>query len=151
MEARIKELVNLLNQYAEEYYTKDAPSVSDQEYDRLYRELVELEEAYPELIQKNSPTHRVGGTILTGFEKYQHEYPLYSLQDAFSYEELVSFDQRVRKEFPAVTYVCELKNRWSVDFTNLCGWRFYRLELHVGTEASEKTSQRISSGFEIFL
>ena len=109
MEARIKELVNLLNQYAEEYYTKDAPSVSDQEYDRLYSELVELEEAYPELIQKNSPTHRVGGTILTGFEKYQHEYPLYSLQDAFSYEELVSFDQRVRKEFPAVTYVCELK------------------------------------------
>lgn len=109
MEARIKELVNLLNQYAEEYYTKDAPTVSDQEYDRLYRELVELEEAYPELIQKNSPTHRVGGTILTGFEKYQHEYPLYSLQDAFSYEELVSFDQRVRKEFPAVTYVCELK------------------------------------------
>ena len=109
MEARIKELVNLLNQYAEEYYTKDAPSVSDQEYDRLYRELVELEEAYPELIQKNSPTHRVGGTILTGFEKYQHEYPLYSLQDAFSYEELISFDQRVRKEFPAVTYVCELK------------------------------------------
>ena len=109
MEARIKEIVNLLNQYAEEYYTKDAPSVSDQEYDRLYRELVELEEAYPELIQKNSPTHRVGGTILTGFEKYQHEYPLYSLQDAFSYEELVSFDQRVRKEFPAVTYVCELK------------------------------------------
>lgn len=109
MEARIKELVNLLNQYAEEYYTKDAPSVSDQEYDRLYHELVELEEAYPELIQKNSPTHRVGGTILTGFEKYQHEYPLYSLQDAFSYEELVSFDQRVRKEFPAVTYVCELK------------------------------------------
>lgn len=109
METRIKELVNLLNQYAEEYYTKDAPSVSDQEYDRLYRELVELEEAYPELIQANSPTHRVGGTILTGFEKYQHTYPLYSLQDAFSYEELLAFDQRVRKEFPSVTYVCELK------------------------------------------
>lgn len=109
METRIKELVNLLNQYAEEYYTKDAPSVSDQEYDRLYRELVELEEAYPELVQPNSPTHRVGGTILKGFEKYQHTYPLYSLQDAFSYEELVAFDQRVRKEFPSVTYVCELK------------------------------------------
>lgn len=109
METRIKELVNLLNQYAEEYYTKDAPSVSDQEYDRLYRELVELEEAHPELVQPNSPTHRVGGTILKGFEKYQHTYPLYSLQDAFSYEELVAFDQRVRKEFPSVTYVCELK------------------------------------------
>ena len=109
METRIKELVNLLNQYAEEYYTKDAPSVSDQEYDRLYRELVELEEAHPELVQPNSPTHRVGGTILKGFEKYQHTYPLYSLQDAFSYDELVAFDQRVRKEFPTVRYVCELK------------------------------------------
>ena len=109
METRIKELVNLLNKYAEEYYTKDAPSVSDYEYDLLYRELVALEEAHPELVQPNSPTHRVGGTILKGFEKYQHTYPLYSLQDAFSYEELVAFDQRVRKEFPSVTYVCELK------------------------------------------
>ena len=107
METRIKELVNLLNQYAEEYYTKDAPSVSDQEYDRLYRELVELEEAHPELVQPNSPTHRVGGTILKGFEKYQHTYPLYSLQDAFSYEELVAFDQRVRKEFSYVDGVLE--------------------------------------------
>ena len=109
MEARIKELVNLLNKYAEEYYTKDAPSVSDYEYDQLYRELVALEEAHPELVQPNSPTHRVGGTILKGFEKYQHTYPLYSLQDAFSYEELVAFDQRIRKYFPSVTYVCELK------------------------------------------
>lgn len=109
METRIKELVNLLNKYAEEYYTIDAPSVSDYEYDQLYRELVALEEAHPELVQPNSPTHRVGGTILKGFEKYQHTYPLYSLQDAFSYEELVAFDQRVRKEFPSVTYVCELK------------------------------------------
>ena len=109
METRIKELVTLLNHYAEEYYTKDAPSVSDYEYDQLYRELVALEEAHPELVQPNSPTHRVGGTILKGFEKYQHTYPLYSLQDAFSYDELVAFDQRVRKEFPAVSYVCELK------------------------------------------
>ena len=109
METRIKELVTLLNHYAEEYYTKDAPSVSDYEYDQLYRELVALEEAHPELVQPNSPTHRVGGTILKGFEKYQHTYPLYSLQDAFSYDELVAFDQRVRKEFPTVTYVCELK------------------------------------------
>jgi DNA ligase (NAD+) len=109
METRMKELVTLLNHYAEEYYTKDAPSVSDYEYDQLYRELVALEEAHPELVQPNSPTHRVGGTILKGFEKYQHIYPLYSLQDAFSYEELVAFDQRVRKEFPSVTYVCELK------------------------------------------
>lgn len=105
----MKELVELLNRYADEYYTKDAPSVSDSEYDQLYRELVELETAYPEDVLPESPTHRVGGVVLKGFTKYQHQYPLYSLQDAFSREELEAFDQRVRKEFPSVHYVCELK------------------------------------------
>ncbi len=105
----MKELVELLNRYAYEYYTKDAPSVSDSEYDQLYRELVELETAHPDEILPESPTHRVGGVVLKGFTKYQHQYPLYSLQDAFSREELEAFDQRVRKEFPSVSYVCELK------------------------------------------
>ena len=105
----MKELVELLNRYAYEYYTKDTPSVSDSEYDRLYRELVELETAHPDEILPESPTHRVGGVVLKGFTKYQHQYPLYSLQDAFSREELEVFDQRVRKEFPSISYVCELK------------------------------------------
>lgn len=105
----MKELVELLNRYAYEYYTKDAPSVSDSEYDQLYRELVELETAHPDEISPESPTHRVGGVVLKGFTKYQHQYPLYSLQDAFSREELEAFDQRVRKEFPFISYVCELK------------------------------------------
>lgn len=105
----MKELVELLNRYAYEYYTKDAPSVSDREYDQLYRELVELETAHPDEILPESPTHRVGGVVLKGFTKYQHQYPLYSLQDAFSREELEVFDQRVRKEFPSISYVCELK------------------------------------------
>ena len=105
----MKELVELLNRYAYEYYTKDAPSVSDSEYDQLYRELVELETAHPDEILPESPTHRVGGVVLKGFTKYQHQYPLYSLQDAFSREELEVFDQRVRKEFPSISYVCELK------------------------------------------
>ena len=105
----MKELVELLNRYAYEYYTKDAPSVSDSEYDQLYRELVELETAHPDEILPESPTHRVGGVVLKGFTKYQHQYPLYSLQDAFSREELEAFDQRVRKEFPSIGYVCELK------------------------------------------
>lgn len=105
----MKELVELLNRYAYEYYTKDAPSVSDSEYDQLYRELVELEAAHPDEILPESPTHRVGGVVLKGFTKYQHQYPLYSLQDAFSREELEAFDQRVRKEFPSISYVCELK------------------------------------------
>ena len=105
----MKELVELLNRYAYDYYTKDAPSVSDSEYDQLYRELVELETAHPDEILPESPTHRVGGVVLKGFTKYQHQYPLYSLQDAFSREELEAFDQRVRKEFPSISYVCELK------------------------------------------
>ena len=105
----MKELVELLNRYAYEYYTKDAPSVSDSEYDQLYRELVELETAHPDEVLPESPTHRVGGVVLKGFTKYQHQYPLYSLQDAFSREELEAFDQRVRKEFPSISYVCELK------------------------------------------
>ena len=109
MNERMNELVTLLNRYATEYYTSDNPSVSDSEYDRLYRELVELEAAYPDQVLADSPTHRVGGKVLDGFEKYSHQYPLYSLQDAFSREELEAFDARVRKELPHPTYICELK------------------------------------------
>ena len=109
MNKRMNELVALLNRYATEYYTSDNPSVSDSEYDRLYRELVELETAYPKQVLADSPTHRVGGKILDGFEKYSHQYPLYSLQDAFSREELEAFDARVRKEVTNPTYICELK------------------------------------------
>ena len=109
MNKRMNELVALLNRYATEYYTSDNPSVSDNEYDRLYRELVELETAYPDQVLADSPTHRVGGKVLDGFEKYSHQYPLYSLQDAFSREELEAFDARVRKEVTHPTYICELK------------------------------------------
>ena len=109
MNKRMNELVALLNRYATEYYTSDNPSVSDSEYDRLYRELVELETAYPDQVLADSPTHRVGSKVLDGFEKYSHQYPLYSLQDAFSREELEAFDARVRKEVAHPTYICELK------------------------------------------
>ena len=109
MNKRMNELVALLNRYATEYYTSDNPSVSDSEYDRLYRELIELETAYPDQVLADSPTHRVGGKVLDGFEKYSHQYPLYSLQDAFSHEELDAFDARVRKEVVHPTYICELK------------------------------------------
>ena len=109
MNKRMNELVTLLNRYASEYYTSDNPSVSDSEYDRLYRELVELETTYPDQVLADSPTHRVGGKVLDGFEKYSHQYPLYSLQDAFSREELEAFDARVRKEVIHPTYICELK------------------------------------------
>ncbi|WP_286783396.1 NAD-dependent DNA ligase LigA [Streptococcus sp. UBA4344] len=109
MKERIQQLVDELNQYRKEYYTQDQPTVSDSEYDKLYRELVELEKANPELILPDSPTQAVGGLILDGFEKYQHEIPLYSLQDAFSREELNDFDRRVKSEFPNASYMAELK------------------------------------------
>jgi len=105
----MKELTDLLNQYAHEYYTMDNPSVEDAEYDRLYRELVSLEEENPQYIRADSPTHRTGDRILSGFEKYIHEYNLYSLQDAFSREELEAFDARVRKLIENPKYLCELK------------------------------------------
>ncbi|RLU53620.1 DNA ligase [Streptococcus iniae] len=109
MKNRIKDLSHLLNQYRKDYYTNDKPQVSDSDYDKLYRELVELEKKYPEYRQEDSPTQAVGGLILEGFEKYQHPYPLYSLQDAFSLEELYAFDRRVKAEFPQADYMAELK------------------------------------------
>lgn len=122
MKERMNELVQLLNQYAREYYTKDNPSVSDAEYDKLYRELVELEKEFPEDILPNSPTHRVGDLVLDGFEKYRHEYPLFSLQDAFSREELDAFDRRIKAEFPQADYLAELKiDGLSVSLTYING------------------------------
>ncbi|MBJ8325917.1 NAD-dependent DNA ligase LigA [Streptococcus pacificus] len=109
MKNQIKQLVDQLNHYAKEYYTNDSPSISDAEYDKLYRQLVDLEQKYPELVLPDSPTHRVGGVLLESFEKYEHRYPLFSLQDAFSREELFSFDERIKEKFPDATYVAELK------------------------------------------
>lgn len=149
MKTRINELVELLNRYSDEYYRLDNPSVSDADYDRLYRELVDLETAHPELILPNSPTHRVGGKILDGFEKYTHIYPLYSLQDAFSLEELQTFDERVRKEFPHATYICELKiDGLSISLTYEDGRLVVRATRGMGV--SVKISQKTSSGSRTF-
>lgn len=99
-----------LNQYAYEYYVKDQPTVEDYVYDRLYHELVEIEDKYPQLITPDSPTQRVGGQVLQGFEKAVHDRPLYSLSDVFSKEEIIAFDARVKKALgDQVSYVCELK------------------------------------------
>ncbi|EOT29201.1 NAD-dependent DNA ligase LigA [Enterococcus saccharolyticus] len=107
---RIEELKTQLNQYAYEYYVKDQPTVEDHVYDALYRELIELETKHPDLITEDSPTQRVGGIILEGFEKAVHDIPLYSLNDVFSQAEILAFDQRVQKAVGhPVTYTCELK------------------------------------------
>ncbi|GEK90387.1 NAD-dependent DNA ligase LigA [Alkalibacterium kapii] len=107
---RVDELILLLDQYSHQYYVMDQPTIPDEEYDRLYRELVELEEKYPTLVQNDSPTQRVGGALLEGFSKVQHDTPMLSLDNAFSKEELQEFDQRISKALDsAYAYQCELK------------------------------------------
>lgn len=106
---RMQEIIDLLNQYAYEYYTLDKPSVSDQEYDRLMQELIKLEELYPELVLIDSPTQKVGGQIVKDFEKYVHNVPMLSLGNVFNEDEIREFDSRIQKEIGDHEYVCELK------------------------------------------
>ena len=117
----IRNLVQTLNRYAREYYTLDAPSVPDAEYDRLYRELEVLEAEYPQFRLPESPTQRVGGAVLDGFETVVHAVPMLSLNNAFSprddetgafdHAEFLAFDERVCKELGVaqVEYAAEPK------------------------------------------
>lgn len=106
---RILELREILKRLSKEYYELDAPSVSDQEYDRYMQELMELESQYPEMADPDSPTQKVGGEVLEEFTKVAHTTRMISLANAFNYEDLVSFDERVRKVLPSATYHVELK------------------------------------------
>lgn len=106
---RMKVLVELLNRYAYEYYTLDNPSISDFEYDKLYRELEDLEKEHPELIYRNSPTQRVGDEPIIKFEKYTHKVKMMSINDVFDKDEVIKFDSDIRKIAPNATYNCELK------------------------------------------
>ncbi|WGG45989.1 NAD-dependent DNA ligase LigA [Rossellomorea sp. DA94] len=109
-EKRINELHERLNQYNYEYHVLDKPSVPDSEYDQLLRELIELEDQFPELKSADSPSQRVGGTILDSFEKVEHRTPMLSLGNAFNEEDLRDFDRRVRQAVGEdFSYVCELK------------------------------------------
>ena len=107
---KVNELRDLLNQYGHEYYVLDKPTVPDAEYDRFMRELMELEEKFPELKSADSPTVRIGGTVLDMFEKVVHEIPLLSLGNAFNEQDLRDFDRRIRQVVGEdYSYVCELK------------------------------------------
>lgn len=109
-EKRAEELRKLLNQYNYEYFVLDKPSVTDQEYDRLMQELKEIEEKYPQLIDPLSPTQRVGGEVLSGFQKVVHLVPMLSLSNAFNEGDLRDFDRRIRQVVgDDYSYVCELK------------------------------------------
>lgn len=109
MKTRIRELIDTLNQYSHEYYVLDSPTVSDQEYDAMLRELEDLERQYPDLVFSDSPTQRVGDTTSDDLDKITHQKPMLSLSNAFSHAEIHEFHQRIIKEQIQPTYICELK------------------------------------------
>ena len=109
IEKRIDELVKLLNKASYEYYALDNPTITDQEYDSLMDELIRLETQNPSLVRSDSPTVKIGTEVISEFKKVTHEIPMMSLGDIFNEEEVIAFDEKVRKIVPNPKYVCELK------------------------------------------
>ena len=116
MKNKIKELTDKLNHYAKLYYEDDAPAISDYEYDMMAQELKKLEAEYPEFIQPDSPLHRIGGKPLEKFEQITHQYPMESLNDVFSFDEIRDFDNTVKERFPQAVYSVEVK----IDGLSVC-------------------------------
>ena len=106
---RILELIEILNKASYEYYTKDDPTITDQEYDRYMQELIKLENENPDLIMENSPTQKVGGEVIEEFNKIYHDIPLLSLSNVFNEKDIINFDNKIKKEINNPKYVCELK------------------------------------------
>jgi DNA ligase (NAD+) len=109
IEKRMKELIEIINKAAYEYFTLDKPTLSDQEYDRYVQELLLLEEKYPDLRLDNSPTKKVGSTIIDEFKKVSHQIPMLSLGNVFNEDDINTFDERIKKEGIKPEYVCEPK------------------------------------------
>lgn len=109
MQKRMLELIDIINEADYNYHTLDNPTITDQEYDKYLRELIEIEEEHPDWILENSPTRHAGGKIIEGFEKVTHKIPMMSLSDVFSESEIIAFDERIKKENITPQYVCELK------------------------------------------
>lgn len=109
MKERMNELIEIINEADYNYHTLDNPTITDQEYDKYLRELIEIEENNPTWIREDSPTQHAGGKIIEGFEKVTHKIPMMSLSDVFSESEVVAFDERIQKEGFHPEYVCELK------------------------------------------
>ena len=109
IKARIDELIKILNKASYEYYVLDNPTITDQEYDSLMDELIKLETNNPSLVRSDSPTVRIGNEVISEFKKVTHEIPMMSLGDIFNEEEIISFDEKIKKVIPNPEYVCELK------------------------------------------
>ena len=106
---RAEELRDIINYHNKKYYENDEPEIEDFEYDRLLHELIAIEEAFPELLTSDSPTHRVGGKADGQFTPVEHKVPMESLQDAFSTEDIMAFDSRVRAVVQNPRYIVEAK------------------------------------------
>lgn len=109
MKERMEELIKIVNEADYNYHTLDNPTITDQEYDKYLRELIEIEEEHPDWIQEDSPTQHAGGKIIDSFNKVTHKIPMMSLSDVFSESEIIAFDSRIKKEGVTPEYVCELK------------------------------------------
>lgn len=109
MQERINELINIINKASYNYYVLDNPTITDQEYDDYYNELLNIEKKYPELKRSDSPTNRVGGKVLDKFIKVEHQKPMLSFDDIFNNEEIEEFDARIRKTVANPTYTLEPK------------------------------------------
>ena len=109
IDKRIDELIELINKASYEYYVLDNPTITDQEYDDAYKELLRLEEKYPTKKRIDSPTNRVGGEALSKFEKVTHSTPMLSFDDIFNEDEIIAFDERVKKVIKNPTYTVEPK------------------------------------------
>jgi DNA ligase (NAD+) len=106
---RMRELISILAKHNHAYYVMDAPSISDAEYDQLFHQLKALEQQYPDLIQPDSPTQKVGGQALTKFQSVQHTVPMLSLGNVFNEDDLTAFDQRIRERLPNQSYAYEVE------------------------------------------
>lgn len=126
MKQRIEEITNILNEANYNYYVLDNPTITDQEYDRYMQELIKLEEKYPELKKENSPTSRVGGTVIDEFKKVNHIIPMLSLSNVFNESDIINFDEKIRKEVKHPKYVIEPKNRWLISILILRKWRIQK-------------------------
>lgn len=109
MKERMDELIDYINKASYEYYVLDNPTITDQEYDDYYNELLSIEEKYPELKREDSPTNRVGGAVLDKFEKVTHDHPMLSFDDIFNEEEITLFDERIKKVVSTAHYTLEPK------------------------------------------
>lgn len=149
IQQEIRQLTRELLRHARLYYNEDAPEIPDYEYDAMQRRLRELEEQYPQYALPDSPTRRVVGTVLEGFAQVRHPYPMESLQDVFSFDEILEFHRRVQEQFPGMEYTVELK----IDGLSVClqyeEGRFIRGATRGDGQVGEDVTENLRTVFDI--